>query len=64
MVPNGSADDNPARVMEVIGSVHNLTELAERPYTLSLIVGQLAEIERMKGQIREMALEEIGRGAG
>ncbi len=40
--------DDPDRVMEVIASVHNLTELAERPYTLSLIVDQIAEIERMR----------------
>jgi hypothetical protein len=33
------------RVMQTIGAVHNLPELAERPYTLSLIARALPEIE-------------------
>ena len=34
------------RVMETIGAVHNLPELAERPYTLSLIARALPELEK------------------
>ncbi len=33
------------RVMQTIGAVHNLPELAERPYTLSLIARALPELE-------------------
>ncbi|MCA8917362.1 MAG: pentapeptide repeat-containing protein, partial [Planctomycetes bacterium] len=39
-------DEDPARVMEVIRSVHNLSEIAERPYTLSLIAKHFHQIER------------------
>ena len=34
------------RLLELIRSVHNLPELAERPYTLSLIAGQIPRLER------------------
>ena len=37
-----------ARVLETIRSVHNLPELAARPYTLSLITRHLPQIERWK----------------
>jgi WD40 repeat protein len=36
------------RVMETIRAVHNLSELAARPYTLSLIAKHIPEIERWK----------------
>ena len=32
-----------ARVMEVLRTVHNLQDMSERPYTLSLIADQFAE---------------------
>jgi WD40 repeat protein/uncharacterized protein YjbI with pentapeptide repeats len=41
-------DEDPDRVMGVIAAVHNLTEMAERPYTLSLIAEQFGQIERWK----------------
>ena len=41
-------DQDPQRVMETIKSVHNLTEMAERPYTLSLITQQIDQIERWR----------------
>jgi WD40 repeat protein len=47
-------NENPDRVMEVLASVHNLTEMAERPYTLSLIVQQFAAIERAKAEGRRV----------
>jgi WD40 repeat protein len=43
-------DEDPNRVMEVLSAVHDLREMAERPYTLSLIAGQFAEIERWKAE--------------
>tara|TARA_R110002072_G_scaffold173600_2_gene328317 strand:+ start:98567 stop:101545 length:2979 start_codon:yes stop_codon:yes gene_type:complete len=36
------------RTLELISEVHNLKELAERPYLLNLITGQLPQLERMK----------------
>jgi hypothetical protein len=36
------------RVMETVRSVHNLPELAARPYTLSLIARHFPDIERMR----------------
>src|SRR5260370_11044703 len=39
-------DEDPERVMEVLRSVHNLEEMADRPYTLSLIAEQFAQIEQ------------------
>jgi hypothetical protein len=44
--------EDPANVMEVLDSVHNLAELAERPYTLSLIAQQFGRIERWKAEGR------------
>ena len=35
-----------ARIMELVASVHNLPELAARPYTLRLIAEHIPEIER------------------
>ncbi|MCH9699142.1 MAG: pentapeptide repeat-containing protein [Gammaproteobacteria bacterium] len=37
-------------LLDTIRDVHNLSELAERPYTLSLISQQLAEIEHWRAQ--------------
>lgn len=39
---------------ELIESVHNLPELAERPYTLSLIVRQFAKLEQWKAEGRRI----------
>jgi hypothetical protein len=38
------------RTLQLIQEVHNLKELAERPYLLNLITGQLPQLERMKAQ--------------
>jgi len=43
-------DENTDRVMEVLSSVHNLKEMAKRPYTLSLIAQEFAQIERWKAE--------------
>ena len=39
---------NIARIMELVASVHNLPELAARPYTLRLIAEHIPEIERTR----------------
>jgi WD40 repeat protein len=36
------------RLLELIRSVHNLPELAQRPYTLSLIARQIPQLERLR----------------
>ncbi len=46
--------EDPERVMELFRSVHNLEEMAERPYTLSLITLQVAQIERWKAEGRQV----------
>nr|VFJ58997.1 MAG: WD40 repeat [Candidatus Kentron sp. DK] len=40
------------RILELIASVHNLPELAERPYTLSLIAEHIPFIERLRAEGR------------
>jgi hypothetical protein len=40
--------------METLDSIHNLRELAERPYTLSLIAREFATIERWKKEGRRV----------
>ena len=35
-------------VMELIGSIHNLRDLAIRPYLLSIISGQIGELEKLR----------------
>jgi WD40 repeat protein len=45
-------DEDPDRVMEVLRSVHNLEEMAERPYTLSLIAERFSRIEQWKAEGR------------
>ncbi|HNM45014.1 pentapeptide repeat-containing protein, partial [Plasticicumulans sp.] len=66
-------DDDPERVLDLIRSVHNLSEIAERPYTLSLITQHIPKIERWKLEgrrvsgvmlYREMVLEWLERDAG
>ena len=47
-------EEDPARVMDVIRSVHNLSEIAERPYTLSLITQHFHQIERWKAEGRKV----------
>ncbi len=42
--PSGAGEVD--RALELIAQIHNLGELAERPYTLKLIVDQLAALER------------------
>ena len=39
---------DPQEVFELMATVHNLPELAERPYSLKLITDQIAEIERAR----------------
>ena len=43
---------DPDEILELMATVHNLPELAERPYTLKLIAEQIAGIEaaRMRGE--------------
>ena len=40
--------EDPDRILDLFRSVHNLSELAERPYTLSLLTDRIAEIESWK----------------
>ena len=47
-------DEGIERVLETIRAVHNLPELAERPYTLSLIARHFPDIERWKMQGRRV----------
>jgi WD40 repeat protein len=42
------------RLLELIRSVHNLGELAERPYTLSLIARHIPQLERWKMEGRKV----------
>ncbi|MDA0922011.1 MAG: NACHT domain-containing protein, partial [Planctomycetota bacterium] len=42
------------RTLELISEIHNLKELAERPYLLNLITGQLPQLERMKAEGRKV----------
>jgi WD40 repeat protein len=46
--------ENPDRVMETLKAVHNLEEMAERPYTLSLITEEFARIEQWKAEGRRV----------
>ena len=46
--------EDPDRVLEVVRAVHNLSEMAERPYTLSLIANHLPAIERWKMEGRQV----------
>ncbi|HYL74198.1 MAG TPA: TIR domain-containing protein [Bryobacteraceae bacterium] len=46
--------EDPDRVLETIKAVHNLTEMAERPYTLSLIAKEFAQIEQWKAEGRRV----------
>jgi len=66
-------DEDVDRVVDLIGSVHNLPEMAERPYTLSLIARHIPTIERWKLEgrrvtgvdlYREMVLSWLERDAG
>ena len=44
---------SPARgveAFEIIESIHNLRDLAERPYLLSLIISRLGELEALKAR--------------
>ena len=49
-------DEDPERVLDMFRSVHNLEEMAERPYTLSLIADreQFAQMERWKAEGRRV----------
>jgi WD40 repeat protein len=47
-------NENPDRVMETLKAVHNLEEMAERPYTLSLIAAEFAKIEQWKAEGRRV----------
>ncbi|MFT3943256.1 MAG: NACHT domain-containing protein [Ancrocorticia sp.] len=39
-------DQDPDRLLEMIRSIHNLGELTERPYTLSLVTQYIPDLER------------------
>ena len=43
----GIAGDDLRKAIDLIGSVHNLPEMAERPYTLSLIAQHIPQIEEL-----------------
>ncbi len=43
------------QIMQLVESVHNLSEIASRPYTLSLLVQEIAQIERWKAQGRTVS---------
>lgn len=47
-------NEDIARVMATIGSIHNLGELAERPYTLSLIAHEFHRIEKWRAEGRRV----------
>ncbi len=47
-------DEDIERVLETIRAIHNLPELAERPYTLSLIARHFPDIERWKMEGRRV----------
>jgi len=47
-------DEDPDRLLELIKAVHNLTEMAERPYTLSLISNAIPQLEQWKLQGRRV----------
>ena len=47
-------DEDTDRATETLDSVHNLREMAARPYTLSLIAEQFAQIERWKAEGRRV----------
>lgn len=41
-------EQDPEKLLDLIRSVHNLTEMAERPYTLSIIAKEIPQIEQWK----------------
>ncbi|MDR3692257.1 MAG: pentapeptide repeat-containing protein, partial [Fimbriimonas sp.] len=43
-------EDRVDPAMELIGSVHNLTDLSSRPYLLSIISGQIQRLERARAE--------------
>ncbi|MBP2316921.1 uncharacterized protein YjbI with pentapeptide repeats [Azospirillum soli] len=47
-------DQEPQRVLDLIHSVHNLTEMAERPYTLSLLTQHIGVIEQWRAEGRKV----------
>jgi uncharacterized protein YjbI with pentapeptide repeats len=47
---NSFPDSDPDAMWEFISTVHNLPELAQRPYTLSLIAQQFAKLEKWKAE--------------
>lgn len=47
-------EQDTERLLDLILSVHNLPELAERPYTLSLIAQRIPELERWKAEGRRV----------
>nr|WP_224247481.1 TIR domain-containing protein [Hyalangium gracile] len=46
----GSDPERGAEAFEVIASIHNLRDLAERPYLLTLISGHLGELEELRAR--------------
>ncbi len=47
-------DQDTDRLIELIGAIHNLTEMAERPYTLSLISRHIPQLEQWKLEGRKV----------
>ncbi|WP_321532730.1 TIR domain-containing protein [uncultured Desulfuromonas sp.] len=43
-------DREPEELLDIIQSIHNLSEMAERPYTLRLIADQISHLEQLKLQ--------------
>ncbi len=41
-------DTNPNEVMDLLASVHNLSDLAQRPYSLNLISSQMQKLEQQR----------------
>ena len=54
-LPGADVDE----LLTLMAGVHNLTELAQRPYTLRLIAGQLESIERARADGREFRSSDI-----
>jgi TIR domain len=48
-------DRDSEQIMQLIESVHNLSEIASRPYTLSLLAQEIAQIEQWKLQGRTVS---------
>ena len=57
-LPRLSSDD----AMALLADIHNLSELAERPYNLSLIAAQIARLEHLRADGRRVSLSDLYNG--